>query len=176
MKKRGTKPNGSGKGRKSNPAGGAAAAFEDFQGRPSKEVITITQKVHYHEHLAAAGKLIALEVVALTGNKVTLSAFKGAMLCFNEKRTQLYVKGGDQKVDLKQFGIAPGNAHELETLGEVVVVEYFTTKDHLGKEGGTAIYRHKFNKPYPELVYDVRNQQLLFSGGGYVVLPEGIDK
>lgn len=162
--------------RKGNPAGGAAAAFEDFQGRSSKEVITVTQKVHYHEHLAAAGKLECLEVVAFNGSKVTLSGFKGALLCFNEKKTQLYIKGGDQKVELKQFGIALSNAHELETLGDVKVVEYFTTKNHLGKEGGTAIYRHKFERPYPELVYDVRNEQLMFSGGGYTILPEGIDR
>ena len=165
-----------GKKRKGNPAGGAAAAFAEFQGRPSEEIVEITQKVHYHEHLAAAGKLEALEVVSFSGSKVTLSQFGGALLCFNEKRTQLFVRGGDQKVDLKQFGIAPSNAHELETLGDVQVVEYFTTKKHLGREGGTAIYKHKFSKPYPELVYDVRNEQLLFSGGRYVILPEGIDK
>ena len=64
----------------------------------------------------------------------------------------------------------------MEVLGEVRAVEYFTTKDHLGSEGGTAIYRHKFEKPYPELQYDVRNEQLIFSGGKYVILPEGIDK
>lgn len=162
--------------KKGNPASGAAEAFAEFQGRPSKEVIEITQKVHYHENLAAAGKLEALIVVAFNGSKVTLSDFKGAILCFNEKKTQLYIKGGSQSVDLKVFGISPGNAHELETLGNVVRVDYLTTKKHLGKQGGTAIFQHKFERPYPELVYDVRNAQLMFSGGGYVILPEGIDK
>lgn len=96
------------------------------------------------------------------------------MLCFNEAGTQLYIEGGDQGVNLKEFSIS--TPHEMETLGDVLVVEYFTTKNHLGSDGGTAIYRHKFHKPYPELVYDVRNQQLVFSGGKYVILPEGIDR
>ena len=136
----------------------------------------VKKEIHYHRHLASAGKLEKLEVVSRPGYKVILSGFKGALLCFNEKRTQLYVEGGDQAVDLQQFGIEPGEAHEMEVLGEVRAVEYFTTKDHLGSEGGTAIYRHKFEKPYPELQYDVRNEQLIFSGGKYVILPEGIDK
>ena len=55
-------------------------------------------------------------------------------------------------------------------------VLYFTRKDHLGKEGGIANYDHKFEEPYPELQYDVRNEQLIFSGGRYVILPEGVDR
>jgi hypothetical protein len=86
----------------------------------------------------------------------------------------LYVEGGDQAVDLEEFGIE--TRHEYEVLGDVAVVEYFTTKDHLGSEGGTAIYRHKFEDPLPELQYDTMNKRLLFSGGGYIILPEGIDR
>jgi hypothetical protein len=29
---------------------------------------------------------------------------------------------------------------------------------------------------YPDLIYDVRNEQLLFSGGSYEIIAEGIDK
>ena len=163
------------KGRKrANPATEAAEAFERFQGRPSEQTVTVEKQIHYHRHLAAAGKLEALVVVSRLGDRITLSKFKGAMLCFNEKGTQLYVEGGDQSVNLKEFGIA--TPHETETLGEVVRVDYFTTKNHLGSDGGTAVYQHKFHKPYPELVYDVANQQLIFSGGKYVILPEGIDR
>lgn len=160
--------------RKGNPSGAAATAFEDFHGRPSEEVITVTRKIHYHAHLAAAGELTALVVIAReTGKKVRLEDFGGALLCFNEKRDQLFVEGGDQSVDLKSFGIA--TPHEMQCLGEVRVVEYFTTKDHLGREGGTATYVHKFDRPYPTLQYDAVNKQLIFSGGRYTVLPEGID-
>jgi hypothetical protein len=169
------------KGRKrANPATEAAEAFEEFHGRPSEETVTVQKQVHYHRHLAAAGKLEKLVVICRLGYRITLSKFKGAMLCFSEKwhetgyGPQLFIEGGDQSVDLKQFGIS--RPHETETLGDLVQVDYFTTKDHLGSDGGTAIYQHKFLKPYPHLVYDVANQQLIFSGGKYVILPEGIDK
>jgi len=163
------------KGKRRNPALESEEAYADFHGRPSEETVVVEKQVHYHKHLAAAGKLEKLVVVSRHGERVTLSRFKGAVLCFNERRTQLFVEGGDQSVDLSEFGISPKNAHEIETLGEVTDVEYFTTKDHLGNDGGTAIYHHKFSRPYPELVYDVVNQSLTFSGGRYVVLPEGID-
>ena len=175
-------PNGS-KGRKlraraqrGNPADAAAAKYEEFHGRPSEETVTVKREIHYHKHLAALGELKKLVVVSREGYKVPIDRFKGATLCENEKGTQLYVEGGDQSVGLDQFGIDPDEAHEMEVLGDVLQVLYFTRKDHLGKEGGIANYDHKFEEPYPELQYDVRNEQLIFSGGRYVILPEGVDR
>ena len=55
-------------------------------------------------------------------------------------------KAGDQRVDLKQFEIGPP-IHEQETLGRLVCVAYFTTKDHLGDEGGEAEYVHVIEMP-----------------------------
>lgn len=157
-----------------NPATEAAQAYQGFHGRPSEETVTVERKIHYHGHLFALGDLEALVVESRTGYRITLSKFKGAILAGNEKRSQLFVEGGDQAVDLKQFGIS--SPHEMETLGNVLRVDYFTTKDHLGSDGGTAIYQHKFKKPYPQLIYDVVNKQLIFSGGKYIVPDEGIDK
>jgi sulfur carrier protein ThiS len=159
-----------------NPADAAAAKYEEFHGRPSEETVTVKREIHYHKHLASLGKLKKLVVVSREGYNVPIDRFKGAILCENEKGTQLYVEGGDQAVDLSQFGIDPDEAHEMEVLGDVIQVLYFTRKDHLGKEGGIANYDHKFEEPYPELQYDVRNEQLIFSGGRYVILPEGIDR
>lgn len=160
--------------KRGNPPEAAVEAYEDFHGRQPDEMVEVTKQVHYHKHLAGAGKLEKLEVVSRRGDKVILSQFKGALLCFNEKRTQLFIEGGDQRPNLRDFGIS--SPHEMEVLGEVIAVEYFTRKDHLGRDGGTAIYRHKFSKPYPELQYDVVNEQLIFSGGNYVILAEGIDR
>jgi hypothetical protein len=158
-----------------NPANSAAEAYTDFHGRPSEEVVTVKTEVHYHKHLAACGELRKLVVKPVDKLfTVSLSGFKKALLAFNEKRTQLFIEGGDQSVDLKQFGIK--TPHEVETLGEVRVIEYFTIKDHLGKDGGRAVYVHKFHKPYPVLSYHTLDQRLEFSGGSYVVLAEGIDK
>jgi hypothetical protein len=162
------------KRKRKNPEGESVKAFESFHGRQPDEVVTVERKIHYHRHLAAAGKLEALIVIARDGDIVMLSKFKGALLCMNEKGTQLYIEGGDQKVDLKQFGVK--TPHEKELLGELKQVEYFTTKDHLGSEGGEAIYQHKFSKPLPTVIYDVLNEQLEIAGGKYVILPEGIDQ
>jgi hypothetical protein len=167
-----------GKKGKRNPADAAAQAFEEFHGRPSEEVVTVTRKIHYHGHLAAIGDLKALKGVTREGQRVVLQHFedakgKPAILCENEKHTQLFIEGGNQNVDLSVFGLAAD--HELQTLMEVRVIEYFTTKNHLGRDGGTATYVHKFDQPYPDLIFDVPNKQLLFAGGGYSMPPEGID-
>jgi hypothetical protein len=160
---------------KRNPAAEAAEAYADFHGREPDELVKIEQTVHFHRHLAGAGKLEKLKV-RVPGKMftVTLSGFKGTLLAFNEKRTQLFIEGGDQTVDLRQFGIS--SPHEIETLGEVVAIEYFTRKDHLGEDGGTATYVHRFHKPYPILIYHTIDKTLEFSGGSYEVLPEGIDR
>jgi hypothetical protein len=170
-----------------NPATASAEAFEEFHGFAPSEVITVTKKIHYHKHLAAAGKLTHLDVwgVDETGHKIT--GFKGAFLAFNETKDQLFVEGGDQSVNLEDFGIR--KAHELETLGRLTDIGYQTNKTHLGDEGGEAVYVHKFRSTnengrhvivriarYPDLIYDVRNEQLLFSGGSYEILREGINK
>lgn len=162
------------KAKRGNPAEAAAEAYQDFHGRPSEETVTVKQEIHYHRHLAGIGKLEQLQVRADSGDLVTLTKFKGAILAMNEKRNQLFVEGGDQAVDLRQFGIPA--EHEYEVLGEVVSVDYYTRKDHLGSDGGTAIYRHKFHAPRPSLVYDVVNKHLAFAGGSYTIPPEGIDQ
>jgi len=161
---------------KRNPADEAAEAFAATHGRPSEEVITVTKKIHYHGHLAAMGRLTKIEVIPGElphGTVITLKDFKGAILAFTEDRTQLYVEGGNQAVDVAAFGIDV--PHELQALGYVKMVEYLTRKDHLGKDGGTAQYFHFHKRKYPVLVYDTVNEQLSFAGGQYKVLDEGIE-
>ncbi len=173
-----------------NPAEQAIAGYEDFHGRPPGEFVAVERQRHDHRHLSAAGDLKRLVVLSVDGKaNVTLSKFKGAILAFNEKRNQLFVERGDQAVDLADFGIDPRKAHELETLGRVKKIDYFTTKDHLGDEGGTATYAHTFRTTnengrhvtvriarYPDLIYRVLEKHLEFSGGSYEILPEGIDR
>lgn len=172
--------------KRTNPATASAEAFEDFHGYPSTELITVKKKVHHHKHLASAGELRALRVKGIDGNVHVISGFKGALLCFNESRNQLFVEGGDQSINLEDFGIT--SPHELETLGKLKGVDYFTDKTHLGDEGGTAVYQHGFRMTnengqhvivtiarYPDLIYRVLDEQLEFSGGSYTIRREGID-
>jgi hypothetical protein len=174
--------------KKKNPAAEAIQGYEDFHGKPPDEFVTVSRQVHFHKHLSGAGKLKKLVVLPVNGKqRVMLTGFGGALLAFNEARSQLFIEGGDQTVDLAVFGI--DEPHELETLGQVKAIEYFTTKDHLGDEGGTATYVHKFRTTnedgkhvtiriarYPDLIYRVLDKQLEFSGGSYTILPEGIDR
>jgi hypothetical protein len=157
-----------------NPADAAMAVSEEFHGRKVKAMIPVQEKRHHHKYLAELGELRKLVVVARDGrHKVTMTKFDGAILATNEDKNQLFIVGGDQSVPLSDFGIR--NPHEKETLGEVVKIEYFTDKEHLGSEGGEAVYVHKFKKP-PDLTYYLRDQHLEFAGGSYVVKAEGIDK
>ena len=174
------------RGRK-NPAAAAAEVFEEFHGYKPSEVVTVTKKIHHHEHLASAGRLISLDVWGIDNRGHKISGFGKALLAFNEDKNQLFVEGGDQSLNLADFGIT--RPHEMETLGRVTDIGYHTNKTHLGEDGGEAVYVHKFrstNKDgrhvvvkiarYPDLIYDVRNEQLLFSGGSYEIRAEGIDR
>lgn len=185
-----------------NPADSSVEAFKIFHGREPDELVTIAKQRHYHKHLAAAGELESLVIETPDKrHRVTLRDFDGSLLAFNEqalkelakkgkvKLTQLFIEGGDQTVDLEDFGIDLDNVHELETLGKAVKIDYFTTKDHLGSEGGEAVYAHKFRTTndngkhvtvriakYPDVIYRVRDNQLELSGGSYEIRAEGIDK
>ena len=163
-----------------NPSDQAADVYEGLHGRPSSEVVEIITQIHEHQHVASYGELVALFVIPERGRgAVKLSGFetrKGhpAYLTTNEGRTQLFVDGGDQAVKLSVFGIkAP--IHETEVLGELQAVDYYTTKDHLGSQGGEAVYHHTFSKRRrPVVIYDTVNRLLYLAGGRYENLDEGI--
>jgi hypothetical protein len=165
----------------SNPAGSASSVYEGFHGKPSELWVEVITPLHEHKYLAALGELISLDIITATGARVTVKDFEldgqPALLCSNESRNQMFVEGGDQHVDLKAFGIREP-IHELETLGELNSIEYYTIKKHLGKEGGEAVYRHKLKahkfRRKPDVLYDTVNGLISFSGGNYEVLDEGI--
>jgi hypothetical protein len=88
-------------------------------------------------------------------------------------------------VDLEAFGIT-GPVHESEVLGKAIRIVYYTVKDHLGRDGGEANYKHKFGnekevkfkgareRRFPTVLYDTRNRLLSFAGGIYTIPDEGI--
>ncbi len=180
------------RGCRANPGSAAAEAYEEFHGHPSGEEVRVKQRVHRHTHLAAAGDLAGLHVkpIKRTLPVRTIRGLGDAILAFNEQKSQLFVRGGDQSMsttELKRFGIT--QVHELETIGRLTGIEYDTEKDHLGDEGGRAIYSHTFRMTnengrhvvvkiarYPDLIYRVLDEQFEFSGGSYTIRAEGIDK
>jgi hypothetical protein len=184
-----------------NPLDGALKTYEGFHGRPSEEIVEVTTELHEHSHLAGLGDLVKLVIVTDNGAKVIIQKFEDgrgnpAILCMNERpkngeyKPQLFIEGGDQSVRLSDFGIFEPY-HEIEVLGRCRNVYYYTRKDHLGSDGGTATYNHKFGgmrevkgrggkvrrkrSPLPTVLYDTRNRLLSFAGGGYTIPDEGID-
>ena len=174
-----------------NPASASAEVFEEFHGYEPTEVITVSKKVHHHKHLASAGELVGLQVKPISGGpKRKIEGLGECFLAFNEAKSQLFIEGGDQRMspaELKKFGIK--TEHELHTLGKLVGIGYFTTKTHLGDEGGEAVYTHTFRATNvngkhvivkiardPDLIYRVMDEQFEVSGGSYEILREGINK
>ena len=151
--------------------------YEKFHGRRRDVVLDIIEPMHFHKHLSGIGDLVGMQVLQLNGRaKVTLKFDAGSVLAQNEKRNQLFIRGGDQSVDLKDFGIT-GPRHESEVLGLVIWISYYTRKDHLApKDGGEAVYKHRFGRRKPTLIYDTVNKKMELAGGGYDIPDEGIDK
>lgn len=181
------------KKRRTNPVSKAAEVYRDFHGRDPDEVITITEKLHVHDTLSGVGVLESLTVAAVDGKHVVeVSGFKGALLAQDEKKRQLFIEGGDQSVNVADFGIDPKRLHELEILGVATELAYETRKDHLGEAGGAgerAIHVHVlgnrrgmnpddprrgFRNRCPVVVYDTRNRKLSLVGGTYDLPVEGI--
>ena len=188
------------KAAKRNPAEAAAEAYKIFNGEPPSRFTTVTERRHEHRFLFSVGNLRSLVVRTIDRtSEVKLKKFGGAFLAGNEQafkqlsktgkaRAQLYIKDGDQSINLEDFGIDPDKAHEIETLGKVIDVDYETNKVHLGDEGGEAVYHHKFRRTregdaevkvhwarYPDLIYYVLDQRMEFSGGSYELIAEGIN-
>lgn len=184
-----------GRGRKvrSNPEAAAADRYKFFHGKEPEEIIEIDTPIHEHTVLSGIGTLRKLVILAVDGQtQVTLSGFKGALLAQDEGGTQLFIEGGDQSVNLPDFGLSKKHAHEQEVLGAVTDIVYYTEKRHLAPEdGGKADYEHPFGKRrvrdengdrhvpiigarLPVAFYNVRNKLILLAGGTYDLPEVGI--
>jgi hypothetical protein len=165
--------------KRKNPVEAAASKYREFHGKDPDLILEFETVVHEHANLSGIGKLVKLEILAIDGvSTVEVTGFKGAVLAQDEKGKQLFIAGGNQSVNLRDFGINPERAHEHETLGAVKSVSYDTEKLHLDpRDGGKAIYTHQFGGKrtrLPLMIYDARNRLLEFSGGEYDIPEAGI--
>jgi hypothetical protein len=171
-----------------NPLDTSEDAYAGFHGEKPKGAVVVQERSHFHTHVWSIGKLVYLRIqlppdrreVGLS-NIVELEfdyeTAKPAFLTANEKRTQMFIDGGDQSVDLKTFGIDTRTAHEKELLGYLKNFGYFTDKKHLGSEGGRAIYKHKVGDEggeLPAVVYRVLDRKIEIVGGSYTIPNEGV--
>ncbi len=155
----------------------ALQVFDEFHGegaRGRNVVIDLEIPIKSHHVLSGIGKLVQIKIATYHAPRVEVTlGFKGTYLAQDIKKTQLFIEGGNQGVNLADFNIK-GQAHEREVLGEMTWVFYDTEKTHLGDDGGDAIFKHKFGSVKPLVIYDSRNKLLLLAGGGYDMPPEGI--
>jgi hypothetical protein len=162
-------------GRK-NPAEDAATMFEIFHGQPPEEVIEVIESMVSPRATDTLGDLLELWITPAgeTRHRV-YDGFGDAKLASNAEGTQLYIVGGDQSVDISEFGIED-TGKDLEVLGDLARVVYSTAKFHLGKaDRKIGPYEHKLGEEsgrLPTLLYDVPNQKLMLAGGSYVILQD----
>jgi hypothetical protein len=139
---------------------------------------------------SGVGKLVRMKIKAVGAPTVVTLGFDGKTLLAQDKKArpgkhqQLYIVGGDQAVNLGDFGIAKPHASEI--LGAIKAIVYHTEKTHL-EDGGKANYDHKFRTKrvgekhvqikagrWPMAVYDVVNKQISIAGGTYDLPDVGI--
>lgn len=164
-------------GRRFNPADGAAALYEEFHGVPSEQETIITEDVQYHGNLAGLGHLVEIVVKTLSGYKAVLD-FEGCdvLLCSSEDGKQLYLRGGDQSLDLAAIHMNGDEwVRDSMVIGSITHLTYRTAKqfDKLKKLD----YEHRLGEESgvkPELIYDVLNNALSISGGQYETQDVGI--
>lgn len=170
-KRQAPKPRKKTRGRRRNPSEleAAAALSEKFHGRPARKVTE--HKIIDREitDLTELGKAVSLDIETPDGRVIQLTLSNKTKVCSDPKGGQLYLVGGDQSVNLKQFGIADTGKHHV-ILGEGVQIVYHTRKSFdkfepvdyvhdLGEETGET----------PTVCYDVLNQRLFFVDGAYAV-------
>jgi hypothetical protein len=172
---------------KRNPVETAEAAYEGFHGEKATHTFKLSERRHVHDVVWAFGPLVYLKVwLPSDRRKAGLRNFaeiefdyegkNPVLVTANEKRNQMFFDGGDQSVSLKTFGVPP-EPHETVVLGEVSDAYYFTTKTHLGNQGGTAVYKHKLGEEggeLPTLIYHTLEKRLSLAGGSYTIPNEGV--
>lgn len=157
---------------KKNPEDAAAALSEAWHGRPAKEATDYVEKIHFHGVLTDLGQLQEIKIWVDDKHTQAIEFDDDTRLASNEKGEQLYIVGGDQSINLGDFGIeGHAAAKDLVTIGPCYSVTYITAKEHLGKQDKLmGPYEHVFaeeDQDEPDIVYDNMNKMLGFSDGEY---------
>jgi hypothetical protein len=160
---------------------------EDFHGRPVDQMIDVEEEEKYTEHLGVLGSLQRLDILSEDGGSYQSIEFdydpasdNNILVTSDPHGQNIEFVGGDQRFDWREIEGAGESKKHLVLVGPVVEIDYFADKWHLGgseSEKAGMTYFHKFGDEggaLPWLVYDTRNEKLLFVGGDYTIEPEGI--
>lgn len=163
--------------RRNSSAEPAAVLFEEFHGAPSTGSRAIRQEIEYPDKLALLGKLRRIDIYTATGEAVELDFSGPVQLCCEPTGHSLYIIGGNQAIDLEALPLNPEADIKKDHiyLGEAAFIVYDTTKAFHDFE--PTEYGHEFGEEggeLPQLHYDRKSRLLYFTGGSYIVKPEGI--
>ena len=163
---------------KSNPESAAASFYETFHGTPSTETVDVVESIHEHDNLTPLGGLRELVVHTLSGYKLaktwgedkTGDVHDIPFLCSSEDGNQLYIRGGDQTIDLDSIKMGPSTKWNKEKIvvGDIHLITYRTRKSF--DKFKDIDYFHKLGEETrvrPTLVYDTRSQLMEIVGGQY---------
>ena len=157
----------------------ASRTAELFHGRPVKEEIEVTESIRTHDWYVSYGPLVKLIIKPITKKpkkRVPLPFHQSEagtvqLFCSPDGR-QFYLRGGDQELDLKAFGMGEGSRwfRDHMVIGEAVEITYRDRKKfHSFK---LTDYFHKLGEETgekPTLAYDSLSKKLSIIGGAYRV-------
>jgi hypothetical protein len=178
--------------RRRNSAEASDTMYEKFHGKPSDSAVFVEDEEHVHEHLAVLGLLMEMRIDTVTGLRAVISLEDDPpFLCTSEDGMQLYVEGGDQKLDLKALGFTKEWIKDRIVIGRFSPPEgkekwnigYQTQKDFdnfedilyqhdLGEEtsaSGKTTRVKEEDRVRPQLEYEPRNEKLFITGGKYAI-------
>ena len=154
----------------------AAKLSEKFHGRKPKKVTDLVTEDVERYALAELGRLQELHVILDSGRVVKLEfTTRRPRVAAAPDGGQLYLEGGDQKLDLGALGLANQLPKDHLEIGRAWKIVYRTSKRFHDFE--PTDYVHEFGEDggqLPTVGYDVLNQRLYLIGGSYQVKPEGI--
>jgi len=153
----------------------AAQLWREFHGAEPHGTTTTTERRIESATLTDLGRLAELTVRIRPGETARLKFGPAVRLAATPDGGQLYIVGGDQRLDLRKLGLADALPKDHVLVGEALAVTYATTKTYDGD--APAEYIHRFGEEggeRPALAYDTRSQRLYLVGGTYTVRKEGV--
>lgn len=173
--------------RTTNPEPGADAMYQKFHGTAPSRTFEFTESIHEHSHLAALGTLHEIKIATMSGIIALEFERDRPILTSDENGRQLFITGGDQKIDIKSLGLTGKYWKELVLIGLITEITYETRKTMHNNR--LTQYYHKLGEDtldslgsrsphlfvHPCLLYDTVNQRLSIAGGTYKITARGIE-
>jgi len=144
---------------KSNPS--VKAIYEKFSGRPSRRSRNVAAPAGTPRDLAQLGRLRTIKTV--DGRTWRFPGDRAPFLAA-DSRGRLHIVGG-------QYRANPAG----EDCGEIDLVEYQTSKPHLGHDNETIYYHHMGEETGERPTLEITPAgELVIHGGAYRIEPEGL--